>query len=67
MVKLKWTEQAVGDLKNIFDYISNDSIYYAKRQISKIKLSVDPLKIMPKLGRVVPEVHHTSKDRIEVS
>jgi addiction module RelE/StbE family toxin len=55
MVRLNWTEQAAIDLKNIFDYISNDSKLYAIRHISKIRNKCSVLKTNPMIGRVVPE------------
>ncbi|MFA7325876.1 MAG: type II toxin-antitoxin system RelE/ParE family toxin [Candidatus Kapaibacterium sp.] len=36
MVQIKWTRQTKSDMKNIFDYISNDSVKYAQRQIEGI-------------------------------
>jgi plasmid stabilization system protein ParE len=37
MVRINWTLQAKDDLKDIADYISKDSVVYAKRQVLKIK------------------------------
>ncbi len=34
MVQINWTYQAKDDLKNIADYISNDSKHYAKLQVT---------------------------------
>ena len=55
MVRINWTEQAVKDLKNIYDYISLDSKYYAKRQVTKLKLRTHTLKDFIEIGRLVPE------------
>lgn len=44
MVSVNWTNQAVSDLKNIYDFISSDSTYYAKREVSKIKLRTEYIK-----------------------
>ena len=55
MVKVIWTSNARNDLKSIFDYISEDSNFYAKRFIDKIIKKVDVLENYPNLGRVVPE------------
>ncbi len=60
MGRINWTNQAVKDLKNIFDFISTDSKFYAKREISKIKLRSESLKQLPLLGRVVPEFNDTN-------
>ncbi len=36
MVEIKWSKQALSDLKIIFDYISNDSKRYAKVTVDQI-------------------------------
>ena len=56
MVKIVWTDQAVSDLKDIFDYISKDSIRYADNQVRKIKIKTAILKTRPQSGRIVPEI-----------
>ena len=55
MVYINWTIQAKDDLKNIFDYIANDSRQYAKLQVSKIKNRTKVLKTQINVGRVVSE------------
>lgn len=55
MVQIKWTRLAVDDLKNIFDYISKDSIKYAKIQVIRIKTRTKILKTLPFSGKMVPE------------
>lgn len=55
MGRINWTIQAVNDIKNIFEFISSDSKYYAKRQISKIRLRTEILREFEKIGRIVPE------------
>ncbi len=45
--------QAVENLRNIYEFIPADSIYYAKRQISKIK--THSLQKFSRIGRIVPE------------
>lgn len=60
MVQINWTTQAVSDLKNIHEYISNDSEYYARREISKIKLRTEKIKKYIKIGRIVPEVNNSN-------
>ena len=37
MVLIKWTNQAVFDLKEISEFIGKDSKKYAKIQVQKIK------------------------------
>ena len=57
MVKVNWTEQSVNDLKNIHDYISIDSKFYAKHYIKGIRRVVSIVQYNPLIGRVVPEIN----------
>ncbi|SRR5690606_24608205 len=56
MVQINWTHQAVSDLKNIAEYISRDSVRYAKLQVARIKARTKILKSHSKIGRIVPEL-----------
>ncbi len=56
MVRIEWTFQAVNDLKDIYDYISKDSIKYAQIQIRKIRNRTSQLKSNYLSGRIVPEI-----------
>ncbi len=56
MVRIKWTLQAVNDLKDIVNYISKDSKLYAKRQVLKIRNRTLILKSQAYSGRKVPEI-----------
>ena len=55
MVKIRWSNKSLYDLKNIFDYIAQDSKKYASIQVKRIKLRTQQLKIQPLSGRKVPE------------
>jgi addiction module RelE/StbE family toxin len=55
MVKIVWTEIAVIDLKEIFDYIADDSTRYASITTQKIYQRVQEINGNPFLGRIVPE------------
>lgn len=55
MVRINWTRSAVEDLKSISDYISRDSLRFAKIQVVKLKSRTKVLKTNPNLGRAVPE------------
>ena len=55
MVKIRWSNKSLYDLKNIFDYIAQDSKKYASIQVKRIKLRTQQLKNQPLLGRKVPE------------
>jgi toxin ParE1/3/4 len=55
MVKIVWTELSTSDLKEIFDYIADDSVRYASITANKIYQRVLPLIDNPHIGRIVPE------------
>lgn len=55
MAKISWTKWSLKDLRLIYNYISVDSPFYAKRFISKIILRVEQLETMPLSGSIVPE------------
>lgn len=57
MVQINWTLQSINDLRDISDYISKDSVQYAKRQVSKIRKSTRVLHDHIYSGRIVPEVN----------
>ena len=56
MVQIKWTTLSVEDLKGIYDYISRDSLKYAKIEIVKLKLRTNILKTHPYSGKDVSEI-----------
>jgi toxin ParE1/3/4 len=58
MVKIRWSNKSLYDLKNIFDYIAQDSKKYASIQVKRIKLRTQQLKIQPLSGRKVPEFNN---------
>ncbi len=55
MVRLVWTEISKQDLKDIFDYISNDSRRYASITVNKIYQRAQDILTNPYTGRIVPE------------
>jgi len=55
MVKILWSLQARDDLKNIYSYIKQDSVYYANNFKLNILNRIERLIKFPKSGRVVPE------------
>ena len=55
MVKIVWTEISIEDLKEIFDFIADDSVRYAKITTQKIYQKVQELIVNPYFGRIVPE------------
>ena len=58
MVRINWTLQAKDDLKNIADYISKDSVKYAKLQVLRIRYRTNILKSQTRIGRIVPEIEN---------
>lgn len=55
MVNLKWQKTARNDLNQIYNYIYEDSIYYAIKTIENIVKIVDNISFFPYIGRKVPE------------
>jgi toxin ParE1/3/4 len=55
MVKIVWTEVSILDLKEIFDYIAEDSVRYASITALKIYQRAQEIIDNPYLGRIVPE------------
>ena len=55
MVKIVWTELSISDLREIFDYIADDTIRYASITTNKIYQSVQPIIENPYMGRMVPQ------------
>ena len=58
MVRINWTIQSKSDLKQIANYISIDSIKYAKLQIIRIKNRTQVLKTHKYIGKVVLEAEN---------
>jgi toxin ParE1/3/4 len=55
MVQINWTQIAVEDLKNIYDFISKGSKKYAQLELLKIKTRTSILKTNPRIGKIVME------------
>ncbi len=55
MVKIRWTELSVDDLKSIRDYIAQDSLRFASITIGRIYDRAQLLISQPNAGRIVPE------------
>ena len=54
-MKIVWTDEAVEDLKIIYEYISRDSKMYASRHIERILDHEWNIVQFPMAGRLVPE------------
>lgn len=53
--RVVWSRKALGDLRGIKDYISQDSTRYAHLQIERIRSAASHLGRFPQMGRVLPE------------
>jgi addiction module RelE/StbE family toxin len=67
MVQILWTERAKEDLKNIAEFISRDSVYYAEKQLDKLYESVEVLYEHSEIGRSVPEYEMPNLRQLLVS
>lgn len=66
MVQITWTNRARKDLKQISEYISSDSVKYAKSQLDRIFSKTQILIQLPLAGKVVNEINiRTIRELIE--
>lgn len=54
---VKWTFHARNDLRALFEYISLDSKFYAKKVVREVVELASTIPEMPQRGRIVPEVN----------
>jgi toxin ParE1/3/4 len=54
-VKIEWTDNALEQLRAIYDYIAWNSPEYARRLIDRITRRSQQIAIFPLSGRMVPE------------
>ena len=55
MASIKLRLDAKEDLKQIQEYISRDSVYYANKTIEEITEKIKYLSMFPYMGRKIPE------------
>ena len=55
MVKVKWSDDSINDLKEICKFIASDSPHYANVFNNRIFEMVEHLELFPEIGRRVPE------------
>lgn len=53
MVSIKWTNEALANLREIKQYIAHDSVYYAQRTVHYIIESCKLLHKHPEAGRAI--------------
>ncbi len=56
MAEIIWTETALNNINSIAEYISLDSVFYAKQFVQKIFLAANKLEKFPQIGKTVPEL-----------
>lgn len=54
-MRVHWTDNAIGHLAAIHDYIEKDSLLYARRMVDRITRRSEQIGAFPRSGRVVPE------------
>ena len=52
-----WSEPAKADLRSIYDFIANNSPFYAKKVVQDIRGKTDVLNDLPNIGKKVPELN----------
>ena len=60
MVNINIEIEAKADLKQIQEYISRDSIYYANKTIQGITEKIKYLSMFPYMGRKIPEFNNVN-------
>ncbi|HEY1032833.1 MAG TPA: type II toxin-antitoxin system RelE/ParE family toxin [Flavipsychrobacter sp.] len=53
--RIVWSMLAFDDLQAIYEYIANDSAFYAARLVEGIEKRISTLPLQPYIGRAVPE------------
>ena len=54
-MKVHWTENAIQHLIAIYDYISQDSPFYAEKMVDRLTKRSQQIADFPQSGRRVPE------------
>ena len=57
MVQINWLNQALADLNEVYEYISQDSVKYAERQVERIWDRASILKQHIHAGKQVEELN----------
>ena len=61
---VNWSESSKKNLKNIYYYIAEDSVLYAKKEVATIIRKTKSLNSFPARGRMVPEIMDESISEI---
>ena len=54
-MRVAWTRKAEKQLDQIFNYIADDSVFFAHRTVGKIIEQAERIVPQPRKGRMVPE------------
>ena len=57
-MKVTWTNHALQQLSEIYEYIETDSPYYALQMVDRLTDRSKQIAKFPRSGRVVPEYNH---------
>lgn len=60
MTVLRWTEQAVADVRSIRQFIERDSPRYGRLVAERLVEATERIPVFPESGRVVPELGENS-------
>lgn len=55
MAEVVWTQAALEDLREVYEFIAKDSEGYAQTTVDRIHAGVRRLENFPRSGRLVPE------------
>ena len=67
MAEVRWTDLAIDDIENIAEYISKDSLTFARIQTARFFERAKILESQPFTGRVVPELNDPSTRELVMS
>ena len=56
MTEIRWTDQAVEDLKSIRAFIERDSLRYGRLVAERLFEATSQIETFPHSGRIVPEL-----------
>ena len=59
MAEVIWSAPALEDLRQIHQFISNDSKQYGAIVVRRVRGAAERLQLFPELGRLVPELPGT--------
>ncbi len=67
MASVQWTVPAKHHLRSVYDFIAQDSPFYAKKVTDDIVTQSERLALFPRSGRIVPELQDDAIRELLVS